>query len=44
MLALPLAGIDAFLLDEGMGKSAGLLLSLMWLRSQLQRNGGRLFA
>lgn len=43
VLALPLAGIQAFLADDGMGKSAGLLFSLMWLLDRLEAHGGRLF-
>jgi hypothetical protein len=43
VLALPVSGIGAFIGDEGMGKSAGLLFSLMWLQERLAANGGQLF-
>jgi UDP-sugar diphosphatase len=42
-MALPVSGIGAFIGDEGMGKSAGLLFSLMWLQERLAANGGQLF-
>jgi hypothetical protein len=42
VLALPVASIASFLRDESLGKSAGLLFSLMWLRERLEAQGGRL--
>lgn len=44
VLALPVDSIPAFVLDQELGKSAGILFSLTWLQAQLARNGGRLFA
>lgn len=44
VLALPVASIQAFIGDESMGKSAGLLFSLMWMQERLEAHGGRLFA
>lgn len=32
VLALPVASIEAFIQDDAVGKSAGLLFSLMWLQ------------
>lgn len=43
VLALPVSSIQAFILDEGIGKSGGLLFSLMWLRERLEAHGGSLF-
>ena len=43
VLALPASSIPAFLQDESMGKSAGLLYALMWLQARLQLHGGRVF-
>lgn len=43
VLALPTASIEAFIADESMGKSAGLLFSLMWMQERLEAHGGRLF-
>ena len=42
VLALPVASIASFLRDESLGKSAGLLFSVMWLRERLEAQGGRL--
>ena len=44
VLALPLAGIDAFVTDERLGKSAGLLYALAWLQRTLREGGGALLA
>ncbi|KAL4857064.1 TVP38/TMEM64 family membrane protein [Chlorella vulgaris] len=43
VLALPLPQVEEFLRDEELGKSAGLLFALMWLKQQLAANGGQLF-
>ena len=43
VLALPVAIIAGFLRDESLGKSAGLLFSLMWLQERLEAHGGQLF-
>lgn len=39
VLALPLAQLDAFLFDESLGKSAGLLFALTWLQARLAGGG-----
>jgi UDP-sugar diphosphatase len=44
VLALPVAALDAFLLDDGVAKSSGAMFALQWGSAQLQRNDGRLFA
>ncbi|EFN53752.1 hypothetical protein CHLNCDRAFT_58436 [Chlorella variabilis] len=43
VLALPVASIEGFLVDEELGKSAGLLFSLMWLQERLKAHSGQLF-
>lgn len=42
VLALPVASIPAFIYDQSLGKSAGLLFSLMWLQERLEAHSGRL--
>ena len=42
VLALPVSQARAFLLDDSLAKSAGLLFSLMWGQEQLLQNSGRL--
>lgn len=44
MLALPLSGLDSFMDDDSLSKSAALPFAFMWVQRQLDRNGGRLFA
>jgi len=44
VLALPVASIEAFIQDDSIGKSAGLLFSLMWLQERLEAHSGQLFA
>lgn len=44
VLALPVASLQQFIMDESIGKSAGLLFALMWLTERLEMHGGRLFA
>ena len=36
MLSLPITSITAFLADQTLGKSAGLLFSMLWLQQRLQ--------
>lgn len=43
VLALPVEQADAFLFDQALAKSAGLLFTLTWAQKQLAANGGRLF-
>lgn len=43
VLLLPVAGIQPFIFDQTIGKSAGLLFSLMWLTDRLEAHGGQLF-
>ncbi len=44
VLALPLESVPAFVMDQQLGKSAGILFSLTWMQAQLAANNGRLFA
>lgn len=43
VLALPVDQTNAFLFDETLAKSAGLLFAATWAQNQLVANGGRLF-
>lgn len=43
VVALPVSSLEDFLMDENMGKSAGLMFSLVWGREQLRKNNGSLF-
>jgi nudix-type nucleoside diphosphatase (YffH/AdpP family) len=40
VVALPIDNVNAFLLDDSLGKSAGLMFALQWGRDRLLDNGG----
>jgi hypothetical protein len=42
VLALPLAHLGAFLLDDSLPKSSGMMFALLWAAERVRRGGGRL--